>query len=77
MKPLLKILLIGGLLLLLAVPVMMLQGLVWERQQRGYQVAEDIAVERIVLVFAPIEIAVDREIETPAVAVDIEPEPGG
>jgi inner membrane protein len=43
MKPLLKILLIGGTLLLLAVPVMMLQGLVWERQQRGYQVAEDIA----------------------------------
>ena len=43
MKLLLKILLIGGLLLLLAVPVMMLQGLVWERQQRGHEVAEDIA----------------------------------
>src|SRR5688572_30363242 len=43
MKPLSKILLIGALLLALAVPVMMLQGLVHARQQRGLAVAEEIA----------------------------------
>lgn len=43
MKPILKILLIAALLLALAVPVMMLQGLVYVRQQRGIAVAEEIA----------------------------------
>jgi inner membrane protein len=43
MKPTLKLVLIGLLLLVLGVPVMMLQGLVWERQQRGREAAEDIA----------------------------------
>ena len=43
MKPLPKLLLIGLLLLLLALPIGMLQGLVGERQQRGREVAEDIA----------------------------------
>ena len=43
MKLLPRILLIGGLLLLLAVPVMMLQGLVHVRQQRGMEVAAEIA----------------------------------
>lgn len=43
MKLTLKLLLIGILLLVLGVPVMMLQGLVSERQQRGREAAEDIA----------------------------------
>ena len=43
MKPVLKLVLIGLLLLVLGVPVMMLQGLVWERQQRGREVAAEIA----------------------------------
>ena len=43
MKPLFKILLIGALLVALAIPVMMLQGLVYARQQRGIAVAEEIA----------------------------------
>jgi inner membrane protein len=43
MKPLIKIVLIGALLVALAIPVMMLQGLVYARQQRGIAVAEEIA----------------------------------
>lgn len=43
MKPVLKLVLIGVLLLVLGVPVMMLQGLNGERQQRGREVAADIA----------------------------------
>lgn len=43
MKLLPRLLLIGGLLILLAVPVMMLQGLVYVRQQRGVEVASEIA----------------------------------
>lgn len=43
MKPVPKLLLIGLLLLLLALPIAMLQGLVAERQQRGREVAADIA----------------------------------
>ncbi len=43
MKPTFKLFLIGLLLIVLGVPVMMLQGLVYERQQRGYEVAQDIA----------------------------------
>lgn len=43
MKPGWKLVMIGVLLLVLGVPVMMLQGLNWERQQRGREVAADIA----------------------------------
>jgi inner membrane protein len=43
MKPVLKLILIGVLLLLLGVPIARLQGLVAERQQRGREVAADIA----------------------------------
>jgi inner membrane protein len=43
MKLLFKLVLIGALLLVLAIPVMMLQGLVGERQQRGREAVEDIA----------------------------------
>jgi inner membrane protein len=43
MKPTFKLFLIGLLLIVLGVPVMMLQGLVYERKQRGWEVAQDIA----------------------------------
>lgn len=43
MRPVVKLLLIGAMLLVLAVPVMMLHGLVYERQQRGREAAEEIA----------------------------------
>lgn len=39
----LKLLLIGGLLLILLIPILSLRGLVWERQQRGLEAAADIA----------------------------------
>ena len=39
----LKLLLIGGLLVALMVPILSLRGLVWERQQRGLEAAADIA----------------------------------
>lgn len=43
MRLLPRLLLIAGLLVLLAVPVMMLQGLVYSRQQRGLEAADEIA----------------------------------
>lgn len=39
----LKLLTIGGLLIVLMIPILSLRGLVWERQQRGGEAAEDIA----------------------------------
>ena len=39
----LKLFLIGGLLVVLLVPIFFLRGLVWERQQRGLEAAADIA----------------------------------
>ncbi|MCX7557236.1 cell envelope integrity protein CreD [Xanthomonadaceae bacterium JHOS43] len=39
----LKLVLIGALLVALMVPMLMLRGLVWERQQRGLEAAADIA----------------------------------
>ncbi|MEZ5543736.1 MAG: cell envelope integrity protein CreD [Lysobacteraceae bacterium] len=39
----LKLLMIGGLLIVLMIPILSLRGLVWERQERGREAAEDIA----------------------------------
>jgi inner membrane protein len=65
MKPMLKLLLVGALLLVLAVPVMMLQGLVYERQQRGQEAAEDIArsSSRAQLVVGPLlRVEIERRV---------------
>jgi inner membrane protein len=65
MKLMWKLPLIGLLLLVLGVPVMMLQGLVWERQQRGREVAEDIArsSSRAQLVVGPLlRVAIERKV---------------
>lgn len=43
MRAFLKLALIGGILIGLLVPILMLKGLVYERQARGREVAEDIA----------------------------------